>query len=230
MRTILFTIAAFSLLPLSSFGQKDSGKQADSKAKSIKRSPLRLGFKAGSNTTFLSQIDPMIEASSRNITSGFYGGGLLEISGPAGSKLKGQAEALYQYHKVSRDYNHSLGSSKSVFELQQISIPILMKYFVLPQLSLNAGAAVNFNISAINTRTSNPLTGPSVSYKVNYKEINALESLQVNALIGATYYIHKGLFADVRFNPYFGSVTRSSPLMERYHKISTLQIGLGYKF
>lgn len=194
------------------------------------RSPLRFGLKAGGNISHLSATDDAFGLNQKNSFGlGIYGGGLLEISGPAGSKFKGQVEALFNWHNFKNE--SSITGIKNTYKtsLSQISVPVMLKYFVIPELSINAGASVNFNVAA-KTNIETDVLGSVTKSTLDYNDLDKLQTIQVGALVGATYYIYKGFFVDARYNYYFGSMLKKDKSSDPSYRISALQIGVGYKF
>lgn len=187
------------------------------------QSPLRFGVKAGANISRIGISNSSISMGtpSSSFGPGFYAGGLLEISGPAGSKLKGQIEALYSYHNVKNTYSNDLVKIDHKTSLSQISVPLMIRYFPIPALSFNAGASVNFNLAS-KTKAG--------SVTVDHNDMDDLQTIQVGALVGATYYIYKGFFVDGRYNYYFGSMLKKNNNNDPTYRLSAIQIGIGYKF
>ncbi len=194
------------------------------------RSPLRFGVKAGGNLSHLGLSDNSAFPGNKNAFGfGAYGGGLLEISGPAGSKFKGQMEALYSYHNAKQQYNNNLVKVTAKTNLSQISVPLMVKYFIIPQFSINAGGSVNFNVAS-RTKTESTSEGNTITTSFDNKsDLDRLQTVQVGALAGVTYYIHKGFFVDARYNYYFGSMFKKEQNDPSY-RLSAVQLGVGYKF
>ncbi|MFA6057064.1 MAG: porin family protein [Taibaiella sp.] len=214
-KLILLLLAASAIT--TTFAQRES------------RSPLRFGLKAGANISHLNVSDNYGSATEKNSFGiGAFGGGLLEISGPAGSKFKGQVEALFNWHNFKNTYTDPGFTTKDKISLSQISVPIMLKYFVIPSLSINAGPSVNFNIAAKDKYEINT-AGVIVKYEDDIKEADALQTIQIGALVGATYYIYEGFFVDARYNYYFGSMAKDLTPDYKF-ATSAIQIGVGYKF
>jgi opacity protein-like surface antigen len=191
-----------------------------------KRSPIRFGVKAGANISHGAYSTDDYNGLKNKFGFGFHAGGLMEISGPAGSKLKGQVEALYNLHGFKNDYNLAIGTASNSTMLHQISVPLMLRYFIIPRFSVNLGPSVNFNLAATR-KWENEVGGLITKGETNLKDTDALQTIQIGALAGATYYIHKGFFVDARYNYYFGSVLQSNmPTL----RLSAIQVGLGYKF
>ena len=199
------------------------------------KSPLRFGIKAGTDISRLAiaNNNAMFNNESTSFGFGFYGGGLLEISGPAGSKFKGQVEALFAQRNFKNSYT-TMADFITIDEktsLSQISVPVSVKYFIIPSLSVNVGASVNFNLAS-KTKADASAFNAGGSTEIDNKEQDYLQTLQVGALGGITYYIYKGFFVDARYNYYFGKTLdlkndRSRP---GFNNMSSIQIGIGYKF
>lgn len=195
------------------------------------RSPIRFGLKAGGNLSHLTIADN--DGNSMGSSSfglGFYGGGLMEISGPAGSKFKGQIEALFNQQNFKNSADVFGLKIDQTTKLSQISVPVMVKYFVIPSLSFNLGASVNFNVAG-KDKSKATIDNVATETTTNLKDNDYLKTLQVGALAGVTYYIYKGLFVDGRYNYYFGKMldqkTNADPA---YKNMSAIQVGVGYKF
>ena len=193
-----------------------------------KKSPIRFGVKGGANLSRGAiDSDYDFDGLKNKFGVGFHVGGLMEVSGPAGSKLKGQVEALYNMHNFKNEYNDILGNVSGKTTLHQISVPVMLKYFITPRFSINAGPSVNFNIAG---KTKSEITNGAFTVKdeVNLKDDDMLQTIQVGALAGVTYYIHKGFFVDARYNYYFGSAFKDDDFAKM--RVSAIQLGVGNKF
>lgn len=186
------------------------------------RSPLRFGVKAGANISHLGISDAgTLGTVSNSFGPGFFAGGLLEISGPAGSKFKGQIEALYSFHNVKNTFTLASVPSEWKTNLSQISIPLMIRYFPIPSLSFNAGPSVNFNLAS-----KTKVAGTTF----DHNDLDDLQTIQIGALVGATYYIYKGFFVDARYNYFFGSMLKKDNSNDPSYRLSAIQVGVGYKF
>jgi len=196
------------------------------------RSPIRFGLKAGGNLSHMTISDNNgNNYGSASFGLGYFGGGLMEISGPAGSKFKGQVEALYNRHNYKNSYVSSgTMSIDQTTKLDQISVPVMVKYFVIPSLSFNLGAAVDFNIAG-KAKTETSFENVTTTSTTNFKDNDYLQTVQVGALAGVTYYLYKGLFVDGRYNYTFGKMLDQKVTTDpAYKNASTIQVGVGYKF
>jgi hypothetical protein len=196
------------------------------------RSPIRFGLKAGGNLSQMTISDNNgNNYGSSSFGLGYYGGGLMEISGPAGSKFKGQIEALYNRHNYKNNYL-SIGSASidQTTKLDQISVPVMIKYFIIPSLSFNLGAAVNFNIAG-KAKTESTFENVTTTSTTDFKDNDYLQTVQIGALAGVTYYLYKGLFVDGRYNYTFGKMLdQKNNTDPAYKNANAIQLGVGYKF
>jgi len=195
------------------------------------RSPIRFGVKAGGNLSHMAIGTNDANYGTPKFGLGYYGGGLMEVSGPAGSRFKGQIEVLYNRHNFKNNYlSSSEASVDQTTKLDQISVPVMAKYFIIPSLSVNLGASVNFNVGGkdvIETSIGNATNKVSS----NLNDGDYLRTVQVGALAGVTYYIYKGFFVDGRYNYYFGKMMDQKVAGDpAYKNMNAIQLGLGYKF
>ena len=184
---------------------------------------FRFGVKAGGILTN-SKIKYDGDSYSGDTRFGFYGGGLVEMSpGSPDNTFKIQLEALYSRINFRYDDPNS-STSLARLSLNQINVPLLAKLFITPRLSLNMGPTFNFNLSGKGTLETNGVL-------TEKKHMTDFESFQMGMAAGATYYIHKGLFVDLRYAPLFGSVTKTADGLDGASlKMSAVKLGIGYKF
>lgn len=195
------------------------------------RSPLRFGLKAGGNLSHMAISSNDNNYGTPKFGLGYFGGGFMEVSGPAGSKFKGQIEVLYNRHNFKNNYLSTAETSiDKKTKLDQISVPVMVKYFIIPSLSFNLGASVNFNVGAKDV-TETTKGNASTETTVDLKDGDYLKTVQIGALAGVTYYIYKGFFVDGRYNYYFGKMLDQKLAVDpAYKNMSAIQLGIGYKF
>lgn len=220
MKKLILLLLAVSTVTTANFAQHTAS-----------RSALRFGIKAGANISHLNVSDNYGYSTEKNSFGlGAFGGGLLEISGPAGSKFKGQVEALFNWHNFKNTYTSSIFSLENKTSLSQISVPVMLKYFVIPSLSINAGPSVNFNLAGkVKYEAHENVFNTTLKDESDLKDDDNLQTIQIGALVGATYYIYKGFFVDARYNYYFGSMAKNLTPDYKF-ATSAIQVGVGYKF
>ncbi|MGF7232479.1 porin family protein [Arachidicoccus sp.] len=189
------------------------------------QSTVRFGIKAGGNVSF-SKTDVQNLSVKGKSDFGFWGGGLMEVSpNNPNNKFKLQLEALYS--NINSKYDGLSDSrAKDKINLQQINVPLLAKYFIIPSLSINAGPTFNFNIAG-----KEKISDTTGAYVFSQNLKGQLNTFQIGAAVGATYYICEGLFVDARYNPLFGQINKKEN-GDGGSKIrmSTISLGIGYKF
>lgn len=180
------------------------------------QSNVRFGVKGGLNLSHATNEYAIPNGPSINNSyfgPGFYGGGLMEVSFPRGSKVKLQAEALFNYHSLlnkDNDVNYRLGA---------VSIPVMVKYFPVPDFGLMLGGVANINV-----------LGKAYSESLDrVTDIDNLTSFQPGILFGANYYIKKGFFVDARYTYNFGNIVDYTNDNYKFN-YGTISLGIGYKF
>lgn len=181
---------------------------------------VRFGVKAGGSLNF-SKVSAGKVSYSGDSRVGFFGGGFMEVSpNSPENKFKLQLEALYSRENLQIS-DPAEDGMKVLIDINQINVPLLAKYFVLPELSINLGPTFNFNLSGSGTGKDNQ------GEKTDLGKMDDLKSFQMGLAAGASYYICKGLFIDARFTPLFGGLNTED---EINYKASAIKLGIGYKF
>jgi len=200
------------------------------------QSTWQWGIKAGGNMS-LSHVelsDPTTVTIHGNIRPGVWGGGFLEYSiARPDNPFKIQLEILYS--TMNSEYNmrsEVTGSAMTSANLniQQLNVPLLLKYYILPSLSVNIGPTFNLNLAGKETKNQGSESVPLYSNQFNV--------FQYGASGGVSYYI-KHFFIDARFNYLFGQVnyTNGGNAQHPYFsdlngkvKFNTISLGIGYSF
>lgn len=189
------------------------------------QSGVRFGIKAGGNLTF-SKVEVQNVSLKGDSRFGFYAGGLMEIS-PVypENRFKIQVEALYNRANVQFSTG-TVDEQKGQLNINQIVVPVLAKYFIIPELSVNLGPTFNYNLGG--TQSAIDTSGVKVSTDIGKDDLNAF---QIGLAAGLTYYVCDGLFIDARYTPLFGSFNKKADddLGVKY-RLSGIQLGIGYKF
>lgn len=109
---------------------------------------------------------------------------------------------------VQPELLYSMEGAKDA-EMDFLRIPIMAKYYVMDGLNLQAG--------------------PVLGFKIGAEELvdEATKSLDYGLGFGAAYELEKGLFFDARYNLGLANI---SDIDGVDGGVSTIQIGLGYRF
>lgn len=187
---------------------------------------VRFGVKAGATGSFSTMSKPIYSNVQDKFGLGAYAGGLAEISFINKSdKFKLQVEALFNLTNLPSDMKRGGFSQSLNMSVQSVSVPVLAKYFFTPRFSLYAGPTANFNLGA----TSKLDIGGTKSTSDLGGELN---SFQLGGMVGANYYVWKGLFLEAKFHAVTPDLTTPNTLSitPTYGTINNISLGLGFKF
>jgi len=178
----------------------------------------RVGVKGGLNLMHSTIHNEGPTIGKHNYTGfgpGFYVGGLVEISGKnKSSKLKGQIELQYNYLTNTTD-----NVVTSTDRFNTINIPVSLKYFFQPHMSVILGMNNNIFLNGTN----------KVKDADKATEYINLTTYNPGVHVGFNYYFKKGFFLDLRYNYQFNTVL-DIVSDDFSYKYGHGQIGLGYKF
>ena len=115
------------------------------------------------------------------------------------TKFKGTGEDV--------QFNELFGGLKVNNEINgtrnYLNIPVLVEYYVMDELSINAGPYVSFLMSAKDDgkfTLYHPLLGEQVAVSDNEDVKDNYKSTDFGLALGATYNLDNGLFIDARYN------------------------------
>lgn len=181
---------------------------------------VRIGVKGGLNASSASVEANGMTNVANKFGFGAYAGGLAEFSLKKKSdKFKLQLEANYNLTNIKHSYTISGVENSAKTMLHSINIPLLAKYFFVPRFSMYLGPTANINLA--NNYKMND---------VNYTDITDLKPFQLGGMIGANYYLIKGLFIEARYHAVIPDVYSTGGLAPEYGPIHNFQIGVGFKF
>jgi hypothetical protein len=177
---------------------------------------VKFGAKAGLNLSSLSDGDGM--------KTGFHVGGVVEIK--FNDKIALQPELMYSMEGGDYSYSGSLGTTPyewdQEIELNKIILPIMFKYYVIPNLSLEAGPQLDYIVSNNSKAVlSVPGAGVSITEDTDMDETSSIlvqsapgmsapigtsnhdfgfKKLNFGVNFGAGYQLPMGLFFQARYN------------------------------
>jgi len=202
---------------------------------------LKFGAKAGLN---LANLTGDVEDTS--MKPGFHVGGFVEIK--FSDKLALQPELLYSLQGAKTEYNYSFGdmmseSSESKINLSYINIPVMLKFYPVEKLFLEAGPQVGFLVSAKSKdEYSITMDGTTTSGSEDVDVKDSFKSIDFGFNIGAGYEFTENLFANVRYNIGLSNIAEETEIdvedidFENLSandfsvKNSVLSVSIGYKF
>lgn len=210
-----------ALSAASAFAQAQETQQNTNPASEAGSLETSFGVKGGYSLSGMKFFDNKLDSKSY-----FYAGIVAEQ--PVSSKVSIQAEALYTQLGGKQDFPVvdftdsgviERGNIRFDYQLTQIQVPVSVKYYFIPELSVSAGMNFGFNISE-KVKTEQIVNGATSR---NYENI---KSLNLFPFLGAEYRINEHFFADARYHFNFIEVNKGNfPT-----KIGFLQAGIGYRF
>lgn len=189
---------------------------------------VKLGVKAGLNLASLTFDESELNSSDK---SGFTAGLMVEI--PLTKKFSIQPELLYsqQGTKTSfSDQDVTNSHYKSTINLNYLNIPVMLKYYVLKGLSLQAGPQIGILLKANNKYQDNFL-GYENHESFNLKEYSTGIDTSVN--LGLAYQFKDKFYTDLRYNISYSNVFKegdANHFINNDMKNRVFQISIGYFF
>lgn len=150
---------------------------------------LRFGVKGGANVATIGgdhteNLDPRIS---------MHLGGLIEV--PLSGKFALQPELLYSSQGSSQQYYNHFTDSKvtTKTKLDYINVPVMGKFNINTNLSIELGPQLGFLVSARNKYKDHMDSG-----RTDVKDFYSTLDFGVGA--GGSYYLYNGVFFSIRFN------------------------------
>lgn len=189
---------------------------------------VKVGVKAGLNMASLTFAENGLNSSSK---TGFTTGFMIEI--PMTKNFSLQPELLYsqQGSKSSfSDKDVTNSHYKSTIDLNYLNIPLMLKYYVIKGLSVQAGPQIGILLKANNKYEDNFL-GYENHDTFNLKEYSTGIDTSVN--FGLGYQFKDKFYTDVRYNISYSNVFKdgnSNHFIDGDMKNRVFQITIGYFF
>lgn len=189
---------------------------------------VKLGVKAGLNLSSLSFDESELNSSNK---TGFTAGIMVEI--PLAKNFSLQPELLYsqQGSKSSfSDQDVTNSNYKSTIDLNYLNIPVMVKYYVLKGLSVQAGPQIGILLKANNKYQDNFL-GYENHESFNLKDYATGIDTSVN--FGLGYQFKDKFYTDLRYNISYSNVFKegdANHFINNDMKNRVFQISIGYFF
>ncbi|WP_029033197.1 porin family protein [Salinimicrobium terrae] len=195
------------------------------------------GIKAGANYSTLSGNT----GGETNYLPGFHAGFTSEFRLSPIFSL--QPELLYSLVGIQVEYDYSIGeatfSSDQKIKLGYIHLPVMVKYFVLPSISLQAGPQIGYLASAKNVyESASTFPGEPEMRESGTEDIkDQLKEISLGLNFGLGYEFQNNLFLQARYHVGLSDISDYDQEMEEDFegeldkiKNSGFQVSLGYKF
>ena len=185
---------------------------------------MKFGVKAGLNVASISGAE---QAKS---LIGVNGGVFAEFK--IADKFAVQPELLFSMQGAKFSYSNSFGgytvSATGKSALNYLNIPVMAKYFVTEQLSLQAGPQIGILLSATDTTdiTSNIPGATNESTSTDSK--SAYNTTDFGLNFGAGYDITENITVDLRYNLGLSELAKTAGSTAT--KNNVFSVNLGYKF
>jgi opacity protein-like surface antigen len=189
---------------------------------------VKLGVKAGLNLSSLSFDESELNSSNK---TGFTAGVMAEI--PLTKNFSLQPELLYsQQGSKSSFFDRDVTNSqyKSTITLNYLNIPVMLKYYVLKGLSLQAGPQIGILLKANNKYQDNFL-GYDNHESFDLKDYSTGVDTAVN--FGLGYQFKNKFYTDLRYTISYSNVFKegdANHFINNDMKNRVFQITIGYFF
>ncbi|MBS7254056.1 porin family protein [Flavobacterium branchiicola] len=189
---------------------------------------VKVGVKVGVNISTLTIDHSELNSSSK---TGLTGGVMVEI--PMAKKFALQPELLYSHQGVKTSFSDA-DVTNSVFtstiKLNYLNIPVMLKYYVVDGLSIQAGPQIGILLKANNTYQDNFLGYENQESFNLYKYSSGIDTA-VN--FGLGYQLMDKFYADLRYTISYSDVFKdgnANYFIDNDMKNRVFQITIGYFF
>ena len=189
---------------------------------------VKLGVKAGLNISSLTFDESELNSSNK---TGFTAGVMVEI--PLAKNFSIQPELLYSQQGTKISFSDSEVTNshyKSTIDLNYLNIPVMLKYYVLKGLSVQAGPQIGILLKANNKYQDNFL-GYENRESFDLKEYSTGIDTSVN--LGLGYQFKDKFYTDLRYNISYSNVFKEGDVnhfINNDMKNRVFQITIGYFF
>ena len=189
---------------------------------------VKLGIKAGLNLATLTFDESELDSSSK---AGFTAGVMVEI--PMTKKFSIQPEIMYSQQGTKTSFSDSdvtNSNYESTIKLNYLNIPVMLKYYVIEGLSVQAGPQIGILLKTNNKYKDNFL-GYDNQESFDLKEYSSGIDTSLN--VGLGYQFKDKFYTDLRYNISYSNVFKdgdTNHFIDNDMKNRVLQITIGYFF
>lgn len=189
---------------------------------------VKLGVKAGLNISSLNFYESELSSSSK---TGFTAGLMVEI--PVAKNFSLQPELLYSQQGTKTsffDQDVTNSNFKGTIELNYLNIPLMLKYYVIKGLSLQAGPQIGLLLKA-NSKYQDNFLGYENQESFNLKKYSSGIDTSIN--FGLGYQFKDKFYTDFRYNISYSNVFKDGDanyFINHDMKNRVFQITIGYFF
>lgn len=189
---------------------------------------VKLGVKAGLNISSLTFDESELDSSTK---AGFTAGLMVEV--PLAKNFSLQPELLYSQQGTKTSFSDTdvtNSNFRSTIELNYLNIPVMLKYFVIEGLSVQAGPQIGILLKANNKYEDNFL-GYENQDSFDLKDYSTGIDTSVN--FGLGYQLQNKFYTDLRYNISYSNVFKegdANHFINHDMKNRVFQITIGYFF
>ena len=191
---------------------------------------VKIGVKAGLNIASLTFDENELESSQK---TGFTAGIMAEI--PLAKNFSVQPEVLYSQQGMKFSYSDidvANSSYESTINLNYLNIPVMLKYYVLKGLSVQAGPQIGILLKSNNKYQDNFL---GYDNHENYNLSDYTNAFDTSVNLGVGYQFKDKFYVDLRYNISYSDVFKEANSNGNYVINSDMrnrvfQITIGYFF
>ncbi|KIO53450.1 porin family protein [Flavobacterium hibernum] len=189
---------------------------------------VKLGVKAGLNISSLTFDESELSSSSK---TGFTAGVMVEI--PLAKNFSLQPELLYSQQGTKTsffDQDVTNSNFKGRIELNYLNIPLMLKYYVIKGLSIQAGPQIGLLLKA-NSKYQDNFLGYENQESFNLKKYSNGIDTSIN--FGLGYQFKDKFYTDFRYNISYSNVFKDGDanyFINHDMKNRVFQITIGYFF
>lgn len=189
---------------------------------------VKLGVKAGLNISSLNFYESELSSSSK---TGFTAGLMVEV--PVAKNFSLQPELLYSQQGTKTsffDQDVTNSNYKGTITLNYLNIPLMLKYYVIKGLSVQAGPQIGLLLKANNKYQDNFL-GYENHESFDLKSYSSGIDTSIN--FGLGYQFKDKFYTDFRYNISYSNVFKDGDanyFINHDMKNRVFQITIGYFF
>jgi len=190
---------------------------------------VKIGVKAGLNISRLASDENELESSDK---TGFTAGVMAEI--PLAENFAIQPEVLYSQQGMKFSYSDidvQNSHYNSTIRLNYLNIPVMLKYYVVKGLSVQAGPQIGILLKADNKYQDNFL---GYENQETFNLSDYANGIDTSVNLGLGYQFQDRFYADLRYNISYSDIFKdASPdtyVINSDMKNRVFQITIGYFF
>ena len=198
-------------------------------AVSAQTEKIKIGVKAGLNISSLISDENELDSSTR---TGFTAGLMAEI--PLAKNFAIQPEVLYSQQGMKFSYSDidvENSHYKSTISLNYLNIPVMLKYYVVKGLSVQAGPQIGILLKANNKYQDNFL---GYENQETFNLSDYANGIDTSVNFGLGYQFKDKFYADLRYNISYSDIFKDASantyVINSDMKNRVFQVTIGYFF